>query len=812
MSTEFNYILQEREHINIQKPIYKIGRTKQEGLRRFKQYPKESKLIIQESVSDCCAVEKEIIKLFDKKFTNRREIGREYYEGDIVEIKKYFRNITDKYTINNDEKQTVINNHTITKKYKDYPNIINDSIILFTPYVFAYELEKVINDIINVYNKENKKSIKIDHYCDDNLDKICEIINELSENKKIDRELKKIYEINCKISEIICKINSDLDTLFALLVIFLKYFRDFIVGNFFEGYEDKLEDEIINFFDKNQKNSWVFLKNEKVCEGFINYFCKKGILFECIFDKNLIHVLEMYWHGIKRSGVNGYYQKQNEELLDKLLSSNEQDKELFDKWFFSNKRFFSNKQVDDEIPLTTITELFASIVYISETNSIFSFLTKEIFDKYVNMIRKKVNFEIIKEQSGYSGFVYCSDNSARFITDKINDDLFKENLEGWVTNNVDLESDKFINFFLVKNLRILCIYNKFNDDFLRKCSFDSDICDSSRGPICYNKLQDGEYVRMWSECRFDSDEYLPWFTNMFENKLKEKMEFFLTNSFNEKLTKIVKTKNACVTEFIDNNNKNIIKQVKILEYCEHPIYVSSEINSSGLVELKIINMNDKIFVDNCYYHSTKSNGIGIQKEIDNSLNYEKIVRLSFGQTYLNYVNLLNSILIEQKNLFCCVVHKDETFLGCLTYLVNFLDYDCYNIDLNEYNILEHNVTKNEIDEIITRIKKNKDKKLIIIYKHFFSTLTSSQIKMINMIIDNRKKYNANIIIQSEKYISGKFKCDPEYIEYDSAKIINEIKNLNKGKENGDKYTYPCLLFEKCRPEFFNWFLKTKIFQ
>ena len=44
---EYIYLLQEREFINAKKDIYKIGRTKQENLTRFTQYPKGSKLLFQ---------------------------------------------------------------------------------------------------------------------------------------------------------------------------------------------------------------------------------------------------------------------------------------------------------------------------------------------------------------------------------------------------------------------------------------------------------------------------------------------------------------------------------------------------------------------------------------------------------------------------------------------------------------------------------------------------------------------------------------------------------------------------------------------
>lgn len=83
MENHYVYLLQEREFINSNMPIYKIGKTKQANLNRFKSYPKGSELLCQLSCKDCSNIEKEIINLFDKKYVKMRNIGAEYYEGNI---------------------------------------------------------------------------------------------------------------------------------------------------------------------------------------------------------------------------------------------------------------------------------------------------------------------------------------------------------------------------------------------------------------------------------------------------------------------------------------------------------------------------------------------------------------------------------------------------------------------------------------------------------------------------------------------------------------------------------------------------------
>lgn len=79
--TEYIYLIREREFINCNKSVYKLGRTKQELLKRFNQYPKGSELIIQVKVNNCVSGEDFLKKEFIKFFKQRKDIGTEYFEG-----------------------------------------------------------------------------------------------------------------------------------------------------------------------------------------------------------------------------------------------------------------------------------------------------------------------------------------------------------------------------------------------------------------------------------------------------------------------------------------------------------------------------------------------------------------------------------------------------------------------------------------------------------------------------------------------------------------------------------------------------------
>lgn len=80
------YLLREREFIKCKEPIYKIGKTCQDPIKRFNQYPKSSELILIIKVNDCHITEKKLLSIFNKKFTQRKDIGSEYFHGSVNEM------------------------------------------------------------------------------------------------------------------------------------------------------------------------------------------------------------------------------------------------------------------------------------------------------------------------------------------------------------------------------------------------------------------------------------------------------------------------------------------------------------------------------------------------------------------------------------------------------------------------------------------------------------------------------------------------------------------------------------------------------
>jgi hypothetical protein len=82
ISTEYIYLLIEREFIETNKNIYKLGRTKKINLERFNQYPKQSILLFQIKCLNSVNDETVLKKIFSNKFIKHPEIGSEYFQGN----------------------------------------------------------------------------------------------------------------------------------------------------------------------------------------------------------------------------------------------------------------------------------------------------------------------------------------------------------------------------------------------------------------------------------------------------------------------------------------------------------------------------------------------------------------------------------------------------------------------------------------------------------------------------------------------------------------------------------------------------------
>ena len=141
--TGYVYLIKEREFIKTNENIYKIGKTKQDKFKRFNQYPKGSCLIYYQQVNDYHKVESKIIETLNNKYKLLKDIGKEYFEGNLIDILLDIINITNKYV---DTKGNMINE---SKKYlSEYYNNLEKKL---TPN------NQLMHNLISVLNGEIKE-------------------------------------------------------------------------------------------------------------------------------------------------------------------------------------------------------------------------------------------------------------------------------------------------------------------------------------------------------------------------------------------------------------------------------------------------------------------------------------------------------------------------------------------------------------------------------------------------------------------------------------------------------------------------------
>lgn len=86
------YAIQVREFMKTKESIIKVGRT-EDIIQRFNDYPKGSRLLYTCYVEDCRQAEHSLLSSMRELFINRKDIGREYYEGQINNMIEHVKRI-----------------------------------------------------------------------------------------------------------------------------------------------------------------------------------------------------------------------------------------------------------------------------------------------------------------------------------------------------------------------------------------------------------------------------------------------------------------------------------------------------------------------------------------------------------------------------------------------------------------------------------------------------------------------------------------------------------------------------------------------
>jgi hypothetical protein len=87
------YLVQTRHCIEMERPIYKLGRTNRPMKERLNGYPKGTEERISCFCVDSTKCEDILLTLFKKKYIQRKDYGSEYFEGDCESMKRDIQRI-----------------------------------------------------------------------------------------------------------------------------------------------------------------------------------------------------------------------------------------------------------------------------------------------------------------------------------------------------------------------------------------------------------------------------------------------------------------------------------------------------------------------------------------------------------------------------------------------------------------------------------------------------------------------------------------------------------------------------------------------
>ena len=394
---EYIYLIQEREFINAKKEIYKPGRTAQENGKRFASYPKDSKLLLQIACKDCLMTENIILKQFKEKYKQRKDIGREYFEGNSEEMMNDIMTIvmTTKLTQNKELKNILID----ACKKSIYENIHN-----------IFDNDKNIGEMSILHddgfdNEElriNKIKIVEGH---DNKETLIEIINYIQK----EYTQMKYWVIVCDNLNVI-KYDSDNE----------KYTET----------SENIKQLIIDIL-KNDKNYHCFQM-----EQLREYYNKKS--YHLVITK-----IDHIKNGNKECDILLKFSepvhfpinhKNDEKLIEKFRIVN-------DKTLYTCKRKFKSRII------TKVTE-----------NKKYN-IVEIIFDKPIIIISDKIVSDIyLKFIHKNEDYTPSLDNNDIFTMDyRLNKMMLNDNYTTMITLTDD---NKYVELYVIKSMSYVCPYKK----------------------------------------------------------------------------------------------------------------------------------------------------------------------------------------------------------------------------------------------------------------------------------------------------------------------------------------------------------------
>ena len=201
MTEHFVYLFHTKEFVDLQEPVYKIGKTTKPNFERFQQYDEGTRFYFQTSCHNCHEIEKKVIALFKKNYD--LHCGREYFRGDRQRMVKdicrlifeeeepeIFEEVVQYWfeeAVVNDEigKVDKITEYDVEGVVTSPPSILNSTITTATP---------TVAPTVTTTKKQQYRC----EVCDYNTDRNAHYLKHLTSNKHFLNSHPIEFDPNCK--------------------------------------------------------------------------------------------------------------------------------------------------------------------------------------------------------------------------------------------------------------------------------------------------------------------------------------------------------------------------------------------------------------------------------------------------------------------------------------------------------------------------------------------------------------------------------------------------------------------------------------
>jgi hypothetical protein len=181
--------------------IYKFGRTKREFIKRFTEYPKEAKPKTQLVLwhEDIKSFETDVLRELRNVFQERKDIGNEYFQGDVEQMKQLIVCHFIPSIVNNN-----VNN--LLRELCKQQQVTNAKVQVVQDMCDMFNYDIIRDDIITYLNTSELISTHLQNFNEDLQQELQELKDDILDKDEFDEVKQDVLDIKSDLEEIQCNV------------------------------------------------------------------------------------------------------------------------------------------------------------------------------------------------------------------------------------------------------------------------------------------------------------------------------------------------------------------------------------------------------------------------------------------------------------------------------------------------------------------------------------------------------------------------------------------------------------------------------